>query len=312
MDKQVAEKKPEPNGESGVSIDLGELADGGTLSKLMRAEIDVQIATAKRYPRSVTGFKREAEEMATLDEETAGSMFYVLPRAGKSIEGPSVRLAEIVGSAWSNLRYEARVVEIADRYISAQGTCFDLEKNVAARVEVRRRITDKKGRRYNDDMIAVTANAACSIALRQAIFKVVPFAYVKDIYEKAKVVAIGKGLTMDQRRNRALEWFGKVGAKSEQILKILGRKGLEDITVDDLIILQGIKTAIQDNETTWDGIIEEKGQSQLTEEDMMPKALDELPAAESKAEETKPEPPKKAEAEVPHFKLTPGGPVETK
>jgi hypothetical protein len=224
--------------------------NGGMLASLNRAEIDIQITTARRYPRSIVGFKRQALEMATLDEDTAGSMFYVLPRSGKKIEGPSVRLAEVVGSAWGNMRYGARVVEIGDHYVTAQGAAFDLEKNLACTVEVRRRITDRNGRRYNDDMIGVTANAACSVALRQAIFKVVPFAYVKSIYEEAKKASLGNALTMEQRRQRALDWYAKIGAKPEHVLRILGRKGVDDITVDDLVTLQGFRTAIQDGETT--------------------------------------------------------------
>ncbi len=226
--------------------------DQSALVSLSRAEIDVQISTAKRYPRSIVAFQRQAMEMATLDEETAASMFYALPRSGRTIEGPSVRLAEIVGSAWGNLHYGARALDPGpnDRFIVAQGIAWDLEKNVRIQYEVRRRITDKNAKRYNDDMIGVTGNAAASIALRNAIFKVVPFAYVKRIYEEAKLVSIGKALTMEQRRSRALEWFSKLGVKEAQILVLLGKKGLEDVDVDDLVTLNGLKTAIKEGDTT--------------------------------------------------------------
>lgn len=55
--------------------------------------------------------------------------------------------------------------------MTAQGVFHDLERNVAITYEVRRRIVDKNGRRYKPDMIGVTANAACSIALRNAILR---------------------------------------------------------------------------------------------------------------------------------------------
>ena len=132
----------------------------------------------------------------------------------------------------------------------AQGACFDLETNVGCTVEATRRIVDSKGRRYNDDMIVMTQNAAKSIALRNAVFKVIPMAFVKPIYEAAKEVSIGKAMTMEKRRERAMEWYAKLGAKPEQVLKFLGRKGLEDVTVDDLVTLQGLKTAISDGDTT--------------------------------------------------------------
>ena len=58
-----------------------------------RAELENQITTAKAYPRSITHFLREAMGMVTLNEEVASSCIYALPRGGKPIEGPSVRLA---------------------------------------------------------------------------------------------------------------------------------------------------------------------------------------------------------------------------
>jgi hypothetical protein len=288
-----------------------EIVEGGALGALNRAEIDVQITTAKRYPRSIVAFRRQALEMATLDEETAGSMFYTLPRSGKTIEGPSVRLAEVVGSAWGNLRYGARVLELGEKFLTAQGACFDLEKNIAIQVEVRRRITDKQGRRYNDDMLTVTANAACSIALRQAIFKVVPFAYVKGVYDEAKLVSIGKTLTMEQRRTRALEWFSKVGATEPKVLALLGRKGIEDITVEDLVSLQGLKTAIKDGDTTVDDAFREvstpqaAGPAPATPDPLVAKAQAAATAPDPLVAKAQDSTPASAPRDCPHLKIPP-------
>src|SRR4051794_13584258 len=91
--------------------DEGRIVDNGAMVEaITRGEIDMQIRTARAYPRNITTFKREALALACLDEETASSMFYVVPRGGKMIEGPSIRMAEIVGSAFGNLRYGARIV----------------------------------------------------------------------------------------------------------------------------------------------------------------------------------------------------------
>ena len=215
-----------------------------------RSDVDIQIATAHRYPRSITRFKQSALAMATSDEDTAASCFYKLSRGGKEIEGPGVRLAEIVGSAWNNLRYGSRIVGEDDKWVVAQGMAHDLETNVAMTIEVRRRITDKYGKRYSDDMIAVTANAACAIALRNAIFKVVPKTFVDSIYESAKKVAIGDATTLASRRQKALEYFQKMGIALDRILAVLGKVGLEDIDLKDLETLTGLKTAIKDGDTT--------------------------------------------------------------
>lgn len=233
--------------------------DLSSIPALNRAEIDVQIATAKRYPRSIVTFKKQAMELATLDEETAGACFYALPRDGKRIEGPSIRMAEIIASTWGNLRVGARIVEINDRAVIAQGACFDLEKNLAATIEVSRRIVGKNGRRYSDDMVNTTAQAAMSIALRNAVFRVVPFAIVKDVYEAAKQISLGKGLTLEAMRTRCVESFAKLwpALTPEVLWTLAGKKGIDDVDTDALVALRGLYTALKDGETTLEEVLRE-------------------------------------------------------
>ena len=223
-----------------------------TLEAQTRGEVDVQITTARRYPRSVRRFLEHAQEMAVLDEDTAGSCFYALPRDGKTIDGPSVRLAEICASAWGHLRVQARIVDETDRFITARGECWDVESNVAIAFDVRRRITDKKGKRYSDDMVSVTGNAASSIALRNAIFKVIPSAFWRPIYVKCREVAVGKADTLVNKRAAMLAYFLKMGATEDRVLGVLGLRGVEDIGLEQLGILRGLATAIKDGETTVD------------------------------------------------------------
>jgi len=238
-----------------------------------RGEVDTQIATARRFPRSIKAFREKSLSLATLDEETAASCFFSLPRGEKPIEGPSVRLAEIVATSWGNLRSQASVVDIDDKFVTARGVVWDLEANNAISVDVSRRITDKYGRRYNDDMIMMTANAACSIALRNAIFKVVPFAYVKPVYEAARKVAIGDAQTLVARRANMVAHFGKMGVRPEQICQKVERASVEDITLDDLSHLIGLCTAIKEGSASVDGefppIDAKKDQSAGTKSDQL-------------------------------------------
>lgn len=241
-------------------IDVGrEVTDNGhALIALNSSEINTQITTAKAYPRSLTQFREDAMAMACMDEETAGSMFYVLPaRKGsdKRIEGPSVRLAEVVGSSWGNLRYGARIVEEGEKFVTAQGMCFDLEKNIAINIEVKRSIWGKYGR-FSQDMIQVTCNAACSIALRQAIFKVVPRMFVDILYQRAREVAVGQADSTEKRRHKLREWFKKFGVTDEQLLGLVQKDGFEDLNEDDLVTLRGIATALKDGDTTVEQIFD--------------------------------------------------------
>lgn len=227
-----------------------EVLPESSLSQIMKAEIDTQISTAKAYPRSLKMFLDKATSMATVSEEIAASCSYALPRGGKALEGPSVRLAEIVCSTYGNIRAGARVIANDGKTVTAQGICHDLESNYSIAVEVKRKITDKFGKSYSEDMQVITGNAACAIAYRNAVFKVVPSALVSEIYEKAKQVARGSGETLVARRDKALTYFKGVGVTDKQICSILEIKKVEDIDLDKLDTLRGMLTLIKNGEST--------------------------------------------------------------
>lgn len=231
---------------------LAEIAPPTALEAQTKAEFDVAVATAHRFPRSLTKFRTQALTMATIDAEVAASCYYRLSRNGrdgaKAIEGPSVRFAEIVANSYGNLKFGARIIEIGEKEVVAQGVCHDLENNVSTSIEARRRITTKHGQRFGDDMIAVTCNAACSLALRNAIFKAVPFALAKPIYEQAKKVAVGDAKTLAERRSKCLAAFSAMGIQSARIFAKLGVAGAEEITLAHVEDLLGIHTALKDGE----------------------------------------------------------------
>lgn len=228
----------------------GMVAEQGMVAILNKSEIDQQIATAHRFPRSLKQFRDEAMQMVTLDESIADDCIYALPRDGKTIEGPSARFAEIIASAWGNSRAGARVISDQGEFVTAQGVFHDLERNVAITYEVQRRITGKSGKRFSADMIGVTANAACSIALRNAILKGVPKAFWASMYDAARQVIMGDIKTLANRRAAAIQNFQRYGITPEQICAQLGVAGQEDITLDHLVILRGLLTALRDGDTT--------------------------------------------------------------
>lgn len=230
-------------------------ADATVVALLNKSEIDQQIATAHRYPRSIKAFRDDVEQLATLNEDVAGECSYALSRKDKdgnkkTIVGPSARFAEIVVHSWGNCRAGARVVDDRGEYVVAQGAFMDLQKNVAVTYEVQRRIVDSGGRRYSADMIGVTANAACSIAIRNAVLKGVPKALWVDLWERARKVAVGDVKTLSNKRLQLVEKFKQWGVDQTQILAKLKRASVEEITLDDLEVLIGIGSSIKNQETT--------------------------------------------------------------
>lgn len=216
---------------------------------VISAEIDLQISTAKRYPRSVETFRKSALAMATLNEGVAQQCLYALPRDGKTIEGPSARLGEILVAAWGNCRAAARIVAEEREFVVAQGVFLDLETNAATTKEVRRRIVDKYGKRYSLDMVGTTGNAASSIALRNAILGGIPRALWWDIYDASRRVVIGDIKTLAERRHNAIEAFKPYGIVEAQICAAIGIPGRNDIGPDQLVILAGWLNAIKEGES---------------------------------------------------------------
>lgn len=234
--------------------ELVQVPQAELLQAINRSEVDMQIATAKQYPRHIPTVLNQIVTLATMDTETAEDCFYVLRRKGeggnKAIEGLSVRMAEIIAGAWGNMRVQTRIIGNDGKTITAQGVCHDLETNVAVSVEVKRRITDKYGKTYSEDMQVVTGNAASAIAFRNAVLKVVPKAVTKNVVAQVKQVAMGQSLDMETSRQRMIDYFSKLGVDEKLLLEYLEIKKREEIDKEMVFELRALANAIKEGTTS--------------------------------------------------------------
>lgn len=225
----------------------------GVYEQADRAQLDIQISTAKAYPRNLKKSTDNAIAIVTMDPETAKTCTYSVPRGGKPVTGPSVHLAKILSQVWGNMRVEAKVVAIDDRQITSEAVCFDLENNLAIKVQVKRSIVGKTGR-FSDDMITVTGNAANSIAFRNAVLSVVPRPVVDKVYNAAKGCITGDisdATKLLAKRKQVLDALKDTYNVTEaEVLFAIGKAAVDHITADDLVVLIGIGTAIKDGDTT--------------------------------------------------------------
>lgn len=232
-----------------------EVKQAEMLQAINRSEVDMQIATAKQYPRDLPTVLNKIETYATMDTETAEDCFYALRRQGsdgeaQAIEGLSVRMAEIIASAWGNLRVQTRIIGNDGRFITAQGVCHDLETNVAVSKEVKRRITTKAGRTFSDDMQVVTGNAAASIAFRNAVLAVVPKAVTKKVIASVKQVAMGKAIDLETSRQNAIANYAKAGVTEQMLFEYLGITKKEQIDKEMVFELKALWNAIKEGTTS--------------------------------------------------------------
>ena len=222
------------------------LQSDDALRSLTSAEIDTAIDHARRHPRNIVKSAKAALDMACSSAAVAESCHYKLPR-GKGIEGPSVRFAEILVSTWGNCRVASRVLDTSGDHAVCQGLFIDLESNVQVLREVHRRLLDKNGRRYSDDMIVVTANAGCSIAYRNAVFSGIPRAVWQPAYAAVvERIKRGDGEPLEARVTKAIGFFSARGVGFEQVCRALGVSSVAEITAEHLVTLKGFATAIQE------------------------------------------------------------------
>lgn len=237
------------------SLQVTRIDSAASLEALNRSEIDIQISTAKKYPRVVSDSLARIVSLATVNAQTASECFYSLKRngaeGGTAIEGPSVRLAEIVAASWGNLRVASQIIGNDGKFITARGVCHDLETNVAVASEVRRRITNSKGQTYNDDMQVVTGNAAGAIAFRNAVFKVVPKAVIAEAINVIKgAVTADTAQNFDDIKAKMYATFAKKGVTKEMIYSYFEVSGEEEITPEIVAELRTTWTTIKEGQAT--------------------------------------------------------------
>lgn len=250
----------------GTAVRKVDKPEASVVGEIVSAEISNQIATAKQYPRDVADALNQLQKLACRSDAIAESCMYTLKRKDKGgqvnyITGPSVRFAELLAHCWGNLRAGARILEEGDRAVVAQGIAYDLERNTGFSVEVRRGIVTSTGNRFGADMINVTSNAACSIALRNAVFDCVPQSLWSDVYEAVKLKAIGAA-AIPERLQKAVQFFVSKGATQEDILKAMGVKAIADMGRDHLEIFLGLTTALKEGSIDAAKIFTEDGAEQ--------------------------------------------------
>lgn len=247
-------------------IEVTEQVDVNNLSdyQVSKAFIDTQVSTARAYPRDLNLCIKTVKDYIKSDKEFAEKCMYSLNKGGTIIKGPSVHLARFIGQTFGNMRLESKVIGIDSTHVTCEATCFDLEKNYAVRKTVKKSIVGSRGR-YTEDMATIVANAASAIALRNAVFDVIPKPIVDSLYKTASETLVGdlsKKKDLERRKKKMFEGFlSKYKDKKltqEEILKSINREKYEDVDSDDITTLIGYQNNISENPEAFETIFRQK------------------------------------------------------
>jgi len=243
--------------------------ENNVIGQLERASIDMQVATAKQYPRDLARFQKNAIAIATIDEDTAASCLYNRPvgkdRFGKDTfaEGMSIRMAEIVAACYGNIRVGTRILESTPRYVLVQGVAHDLESNFLSTAECKEATIKKNGQPYDERMRVVIEKAAAAKAYRDAVFKVVPRAAAKAIENAVKKKLFNNSETLEKFKKSIPAWVKTLGINAGRVWAAIEISSAEELTMESVQTLIGIKTAIQNGDITIDDAFPELEKSKM-------------------------------------------------
>lgn len=252
MGRAAAATEPRDDAPAEESVTLDEILaesvaryDVGATEATRRADRGVALEHAVKNPRVLSVCLRRLTEMVTFNANAAAACIYSLPRGGKRVTGPSVRFAEMVASAWGSIDVSTAIISLADDAVVIRGRAHDLEVNSIAELETRRLVQKKRSAsKPDEDDKQLAVASGTSIAYRNAVFRIVPRALLEDALESARKASTGKG-TLTERRQAAFAIFAELGASGDQVLSAIGRAGVADVTLDDLVYLRGLVTSIR-------------------------------------------------------------------
>ena len=215
---------------------------------VLRPEIDQQVVTAKAYPRDLATCSAELTQLVTMDLNTAESCVFSLPRDGRAITGPSVRLAEMAVSSWGNVRAGWRVISVDEKTVTCEGVCHDLQKNVVCTATASRSIMGKRGR-YSENMIQTTTMACGAVAYRNAVFKAIPAALVKGAMDAAQAKIKDEAGDYKERLGKMIAAFKPLKVTPQQICRYFSLERIEDISAHQYVTLRGIYNSMNSGES---------------------------------------------------------------
>lgn len=149
------------------------------------SEVQAMVIMAKQFPRDPIRAMDRILNACTRPSLAEGAV-YSYPRGGQNVEGPSIRLAEVLAQNWGNLDFGIRELSQENGESTVEAYAWDLETNVrqAKVFQVpHKRFTKKGSQTLTDprDIYELIANNG-SRRLRACILGVIP----GDVVEAAQ------------------------------------------------------------------------------------------------------------------------------
>lgn len=254
----------------------GEIETAGKAAAMrVRAETEAMYALARQFPRDLDQVRLDIIESCKRPR-FAMTARYKVPRAGKFIEGPSIRFAEEVARRLGNVYINCTVSHEDSEVRIIRVVVIDLQSNtpysdetVISKTMDRRELKPGQvalSQRVNTSghvvFTVATPNgellpiegAAKSKIIRNLLIRILP----SDILEEAMDQVVATLKSGDKKdpagaRKALIDSFAAINVQPSQLRDYLGAElaGMTDAQLDDL---RGIYVGIKDGQITWKDI----------------------------------------------------------
>ena len=216
------------------------------------SEIQAMVFMAKQFPRNQI---QAADRIlnACTRQTLADSAVYSYPRGGQNVEGPSIRLAEVLAQNWGNLDFGIRELSQENGVSTVEAYAWDLETNVrqAKVFQVAHKRMAKGGTKTLTDprdIYEMVANQG-SRRLRACILSIIPGDIVEAALSQCSVTqAASVGATPEEIKEtirKLTATMGKFGITAENIQDRYQCR-LEAIRPAQIVELRKIYTSLKD------------------------------------------------------------------
>lgn len=213
------------------------------------AEAQGQLVLAKKFPRDENKAYDRLMKSCALPA-LAAVAFYNVPRAGGTVSGPSIRLAEEIARCYGNFEYGHRELSRDHEKSEVEVYAWDKEHNNYSKrqltvMHVRDTKNGPQKLRDQKDIDDKIANVA-SKQVRGRILALMPKWMVESAIEACRATIAGKNdEPVESRVRKMVQAFGKFGVTPEMLERFLNHK-LDQITIDELVDLTGIYNSIKE------------------------------------------------------------------
>lgn len=213
------------------------------------ARVQAQVVSAKRFPRD--NFAAYEKIISSCKRKSlAEQALYAYPRGGKTVTGPSIRLAEVLAQCWGNIDTGVRELVSADGESVVEAYAYDLETNFRDSKLFRVlhvRDTKEGGKTLTDsrDVYEMVMNMA-QRRKRACILAVIPSDVVESAVEQVRETLAGdSSAPIEDKIRSMISSFKELDVPKKLIEQRLDHS-VDLISRDELLELRTIYSSLKD------------------------------------------------------------------